>query len=59
MLVGREGMMTPAGLILAARQELVKLPAVSPLSVEVTKVLLGLRRSRFQLQQVAAFLLIT
>ena len=39
MLPGREGM-TPAALVLAARQELARLPSVSLLSIEVTKVLL-------------------
>jgi thioredoxin reductase len=39
MLLGREGM-TPAGLVLAARQELAHLPSVSLLPIEATKVLL-------------------
>lgn len=38
MLLGREGM-TPAGLILAGRQELASLPTVSLLQAEATKVL--------------------
>lgn len=51
--------MTPAGLDLAARQELVKLPAVPLLSIEVTTVLLRASKIAVQLQQVVAFLLIT
>ncbi|MCU1433321.1 MAG: FAD-dependent pyridine nucleotide-disulfide oxidoreductase [Pseudarthrobacter sp.] len=39
MLLGREGM-TPAGLVLAARQELAGLPGISLLSAEATNVLL-------------------
>ena len=38
MLLGREGM-TPAGLILAGRQELARFPTVSILSTEATQVL--------------------